>query len=95
MAQRGTLDTLYFNRPEVEKIASVLKQAGAYSGRQAVKSKFMQIAPHAGILHIASHGIANDTASGYSYIAFTSADPSSDSSRLYAANGTICDLMRP
>ncbi len=84
MALRGALDTLYFNRPEVEEIASVLKQAGAYSGRQAVKSQFMQIAPHAGILHIASHGIANDTASGYSFIAFTSADPSSDSSRLYA-----------
>lgn len=84
MALRGTLDTLYFNRPEVETIASVLKQSGAYSGLQAVKSKFMQKAPAAGILHIASHGIANDTASGYSYIAFTSDDTDSDSSRLYA-----------
>jgi CHAT domain-containing protein len=84
LALRGALDTLYFNRTEVEEIARVLRQNSTFTGAQAAKAEFVRHAPAAGILHIASHGIANDTASGYSFIAFTpiSADP--DSNRLYA-----------
>lgn len=84
LALRGALDTLYFNKTEIEEIVGVLRQDGAFTGAQAAKAEFVRRAPVAGILHIASHGIANDTASGYSFIAFTpiSADP--DSNRLYA-----------
>ena len=84
IAVRGNLDTLYFNQPEVEAIAAVLKEAGTFSGKEATKAQFLLHAPSAGILHIASHGVANDTASGYSYIAFTPAGAHADSGRLYA-----------
>lgn len=84
MAMRGNLDTLYYNQPEVRAIASVLNMGGIFTGTNAVKSTFLQQCKHAGILHIASHGIANDTASGYSFIAFTSTHDHPDSSRLYA-----------
>jgi CHAT domain-containing protein len=84
MAMRGGLDTLYYNQPEVRAIASVLKTSGVFTGKDAIKSTFLQQSKHAGILHIASHGIANDTASGYSFIAFTSTHAHPDSSRLYA-----------
>ncbi|MBP8238777.1 MAG: CHAT domain-containing protein [Saprospiraceae bacterium] len=84
IAMRGGLDTLYYNQPEVRAIASVLKTSGVFTGKDAIKSTFLQQSKHAGILHIASHGIANDTASGYSFIAFTSSHAHPDSSRLYA-----------
>lgn len=84
MALRGALDTLYFNQSEVEEIAGVLNQNGYYTGARATKAKFMQHAPEAGIIHIASHGIANDTASGYSFVALTAESNNPDSNRLYA-----------
>lgn len=84
LATRGALDTLYHNKAEIESIATVLKTDGVFAGPAAVKSVFLQKCSHAGVLHIASHGIANDTASGYSFIAFSSSNTVSDSSRLYA-----------
>ena len=84
MALRGTLDTLYFNQSEVEEIAGVLGQSGYYTGAQATKAQFIRHAPEAGIIHIASHGIANDTASGYSFVALTAESNNPDSNRLYA-----------
>lgn len=84
MALRGALDTLYFNQSEVEEIAGVLNQTGYYTGARATKAQFMQLAPEAGIIHIASHGIANDTASGYSFVALTAESNNPDSNRLYA-----------
>lgn len=84
MALRGALDTLYFNQSEVEEIAGVLNQNGYYTGARATKAQFMQHAPEAGIIHIASHGIANDTASGYSFVALTAESNNPDSNRLYA-----------
>lgn len=81
---RASLDTLYFNQKEVHEIASTLRQPRVYTGLEASKTAFLKHAPEAGILHIASHGLTNDTASGYSFVAFTHAGSISDSSLLYA-----------
>ncbi len=84
VAVRGNLDTLYFNQPEVEEIALVLRAKNIFTGPSATKAQFLQQAPAAGILHIASHGVANDTASGYSFIAFTPVENHPDSNCIYA-----------
>lgn len=80
---RGSLDTLFYNQSEVEEIKSIFGKGKTYSGNAASKQTFLAQAPDYGIIHIATHGVLNDTASNYSFVAFTANNTQRDSSQLY------------
>ncbi|MCB0581540.1 MAG: CHAT domain-containing protein [Phaeodactylibacter sp.] len=67
---RSEIDTLYYNIEEVKTIRSILKGGNIQTGPQASKQAFLDLAPRYKVIHIASHGILNDSVSSQSYIAF-------------------------
>ncbi len=66
----GGLDTLYYNIEEVKAIRKILGQGTLRVEAEANKAFFMDQASHFRIIHIASHGILNDSVPDHSYIAF-------------------------
>ena len=68
--KRGDLDTLYHNIPEVNEIQSIWG-GNLLLNEAATKNSFCSIASDYAILHLATHGQANDSVGDFSYIAFT------------------------
>lgn len=67
---RRGLQPLFFNEEEVERIGEIAA-ARIYTGRDANKQNFRQMAPDYRFLHIATHGLADDEEPDYSFIAFS------------------------
>jgi len=65
----GPFAPLEFNQQEVNRIGALL--SGANIQRQATVAEFKNIAPDYNILHLATHGVLNDKADAFSYIALT------------------------
>lgn len=80
-AVRGDLDPLAFNTPEVEALQKLVG-GQVFIGEKASKTNFLQYAPTSKILHLATHGKANDEAGDYAFLAFTDVDGEA-ASKLY------------
>lgn len=75
-ASRTPLSRLNFNVPEVKTISD-LTGGDVLINEAATLPRFLEKAPAYRILHLATHGKANDSSSDYSYLAF-SADSSTE-----------------
>ena len=79
------LKPLKHNEDEVRRIQE--KMGGKiYTGRDATLKAFLEIAPLYKILHLATHGKANDKADEFSYLAFSYVADSLDNELLYAGS---------
>ena len=79
---RDTLKTLPASGQEVANIVKLTK-GQAYYGKDATVKNFLKLAPQYRILHLATHGKANDKLGDYSYLAFFNPKDSLDDGRLY------------
>lgn len=68
-APDGPFAPLEFNQKEVDRIGALLR--GASIHRQATVAEFKAMAADYNILHLATHGVLNDKADAFSYIALT------------------------
>jgi len=83
---------LHYNSQEARQIAQIINKGQYFVGAEATKSKFVEMSPGYDMLHIASHGILNDTASAYSYIVFAEEKTPVDDYRLYVRDLYNLDL---
>jgi CHAT domain-containing protein len=60
---------LQFNRREIEQILKIM-QGKPFLNKEATVANFMKYANKYRILHLATHGVANDQTGDYSYLAF-------------------------
>jgi len=79
------LKALKHNEAEVKAINELLG-GRIFTGSDATLQTFLEIAPLYKILHLATHGKANDKADEYSYLAFSYLIDSLDNELLYAGN---------
>lgn len=79
------LKALKHNEAEVRAIQKLLG-GRIFTGEDATLKTFSEIAPLYKILHLATHGKANDKADEYSYLAFSYLIDSLDNELLYAGN---------
>lgn len=84
------LAPLTYNTVEVNELA---RQIGAITltGPEASRERFLEMAPHYRILHLATHGVANINRSEYSYLAFSLPEPGANG-RLYVQDLYQLDL---
>lgn len=87
VALRNGLAPLDYNIPEVEAIQAIV-EGDIYTGTAATRDKFIQEAGLYRMLHLSTHGKANDKAGDYSFLAFTKDDGANntdiiDNSKLY------------
>lgn len=68
--QRRGLQPLFFNDEEVETIGKIVKTR-IFSGAEADKARFQELAPRYRFLHIATHGLADNEEPDYSFVAFS------------------------
>ena len=73
------------NEKEVKAIQELLG-GRVFTGEDATLQTFLEIAPLYKILHLATHGKANDKADQYSYLAFSYLIDELDNELLYAGN---------
>ncbi len=73
------------NEKEVDAIQELLG-GRVFKGEDATLQAFLEIAPLYKILHLATHGKANDKADEYSYLAFSYILDSVENELLYASN---------
>lgn len=81
-ASRQGLGTLNYNIPEVIGIQNIYG-GDIHTGFEATKSHFIAISHQYNILHLATHGKANNIAGDYSYLAFTHNRDSTNDNKLY------------
>ena len=81
-ARRNGLGPLLFSVPEVESIHEIFG-GEVYLGASATEENFTRLAENYSILHLATHGKANDQAGDYSYLAFTEIEDSLENEFLY------------
>lgn len=67
---RSNWEPLVYNQDEVQRIAEQMK-GKAFLGGAATKQRFLEEAPHYGILHLAMHGFINDRDPLYSGLVFS------------------------
>ena len=80
---RSSLNPLVYNELEAKQLAEITK-ATIFSGNMASKETFLKQASNFNILHLATHGKANDQLGKFSYIAFTeSGDTTQNEGKLY------------
>ncbi len=82
VAMRRDLTPLHNSGEEAYRIAKSLG-GEAITGKEATEQKFMETAPSARILHLATHGKADDHAGDYSYLAFAPRKDSLDKGLVY------------
>ncbi|MEM7373089.1 MAG: tetratricopeptide repeat protein [Bacteroidota bacterium] len=82
--QRADLGPLLHNVPEVKGIQKLLGGT-VITGTAATKDQFMDLCSEAQILHLATHGKANDAAGEYSYLAFTESEDSLIDQKMYVS----------
>lgn len=89
---RSSLTQLKYNEEEIERIIA-LASGDAYHAVEASKESFLENAHKYRILHLATHGKANEKMGDFSFIAFTSnGDSLSDQDRLYVRELYNLDL---
>lgn len=79
----ANLGPLQFNLAEAERVRSIAGGKILQSG-EATLENFRQLGSRYGILHLATHGKANDRQADFSFLAFTGADTFTHSGLLYA-----------
>ena len=77
MAVRSGLRFLKYNVSEVEEINKITS-ADLFVGENATKTRFLEEASKYQIIHLSTHGKANDPLGDYSFIAFTESNDSTD-----------------
>ncbi len=82
-ADRTSMHPLPYSGDEVRQIATIMN-GRAVVGRQATKTGFIRLAPGFRILHLATHGRANDRAGDFSFLAFPSSADSLEAEQLTA-----------
>lgn len=82
IALRKALDSLKYSGEEIYK-AQKLLQGDAILNKIATKKAFMDTAEHYRILHLATHGKANDKVGDYCFLAFAEQKDSLDNELLY------------
>lgn len=81
-ARRNGLGPLTYNIPEAESINDIFG-GDVFSGRAATKSQFIQHAQEYRVLHLATHGKANDQTGDYSFLAFAQPSDAKKDQKLY------------
>ena len=76
------LDSLLYNIPEVEAIGQIIA-SDIVIGNAATKTAFTQQAGGYRILHLSTHGKANDQVGDYSYLAFHQLEDNTENGLLY------------
>ncbi len=79
---RKDLRPLPFAGKEVANIAKLMQGKALY-GKDASKKAFEQLAPQYRVLHLSTHGQANDRSGDYSFLAFGESKDSTGSDLLY------------
>lgn len=79
---RGGLGKLIHNVPEVLALQKLMG-GDVFIGPDATEEKFTQVAPNYRMLHLATHGKANDEIGDYAYLAFTEVPDSIENELLY------------
>ncbi|MCB0522537.1 MAG: CHAT domain-containing protein [Saprospiraceae bacterium] len=79
---KGTLSPLQYNVPEVEGIQRRIG-GNLQIGQNATEQAFTDKAQDYRILHLSTHGMANDQVGDYSFLAFTEIPDSIENERLY------------
>lgn len=79
---RGDLGELEFNIPEAIGVTDILGGT-AITGIEATEKRFLSEAPKYQIIHLSTHGKANDEQGDYSFLAFTEMEDSLDNGFLY------------
>ncbi len=82
VAMRKGLDSLKYSGEEVFK-AQKLMQGETILNKKATKRVFEEIAPNYRIVHLATHGKANDKIGDYCFLAFTEQKDSLENALLY------------
>ena len=85
LAVRSNLGPLIYNLNEARAIQK-LTGGNILVAEEATQERFTQLASEYRILHLATHGKANDKAGDYSFLAFTQSPDSSQNDRLYASD---------
>ena len=67
----NALDTLYHNVKEVNSLEKLYPGSSIYTHQKATRSNFIHNAPAFSLIHIATHGVVNDSSSNFSFLAFT------------------------
>jgi len=81
-AIRSGLNPLKFNIPEADQLNQIMG-GDVFSALSATEPKFIEVAPFYRIIHLATHGKANDQAGDYSFLAFTEIADSLENEFLY------------
>ncbi len=81
-ATRSFLGPLAFNQESVLAIKNIIK-ANAFLDKTATKSQFLKLADQYRIIHLATHGKANDNIGEYSFLAFYFSSDSLQNNLLY------------
>ena len=76
---RGELTSLKYNKEELERLSTIF-QSDLFVDSQASKQTFLDQANNYSILHLATHGKANDEVGDFSFIAFSDPKDSLDNS---------------
>ncbi len=79
---RGSLIELTWSELEVKNAAELI-DGEAYLNRQATEKMFKAQAPHAGIIHLATHALINDQNPMYSKFIFAVDDDSTEDGFLH------------
>ncbi|MEM9887266.1 MAG: CHAT domain-containing tetratricopeptide repeat protein [Bacteroidota bacterium] len=79
---RSGLSALKYNIPEAETLRKLMK-GKLFVGEKATEENFNQFAPFYKIIHLATHGKANDKVGDYAYLAFTEIKDSIENEMLY------------
>ncbi len=80
---RDTLTALPNSGPEVASISKILP-GQAFYGREATLQKFQELASGSRILHLSTHGKADDRLGDYAYLAFGMPNAQGTFDKLYA-----------
>lgn len=80
---RTILKPLPASGQEVANIAALMK-GNAYYDTTAIEPLFVKLAPEYRIIHLSTHGSANDKMGDYSYLSFSEIKDSIENERLYA-----------
>ena len=79
---RGNLSPLYHNIPEVEAIQKLLG-GKVFGGSAATEAAFVANASDYKIIHLSTHGKANDKVGDYAFLAFAEIPDSLENEKLY------------
>ncbi|HKK74384.1 MAG TPA: CHAT domain-containing tetratricopeptide repeat protein [Saprospiraceae bacterium] len=89
---KSSFEPLYHNETEVRNIARILSGNQVFTGREASISTLEEQVDRPGIIHLATHGLANASRSDFAFLAFTAKD--STEQLLYTQNLYAMDMRQ-